>query len=97
MPSAERCPPLLSVALMWVALLSSILYAPLPAAAKDGTPRAITPRGELGAEEKATIELFERARDSVVFITTSSRVQDFWSRNVFSVPRGSGSGFMWVE
>ena len=40
---------------------------------KEGLPRSITPRGELSAEEKATIDLFERARDSVVFITTSSR------------------------
>ena len=98
MPTDTRRAPLLSVALMWVALVCSTLCtAPLHAATKDGTPRVITPRGELGAEEKATIDLFERARDSVVFITTSSRVQDFWSRNVFSVPRGSGSGFMWDE
>ena len=39
------------------------------AAGKEGLPRQVTPRGELGAEERATIDLFERARDSVVFIT----------------------------
>ncbi|MCW5642031.1 MAG: trypsin-like peptidase domain-containing protein [Rhodoferax sp.] len=71
---------------------------PLPAAAqKDGTPRTVSPRGELGAEERATIELFEQARDSVVFISTRSRVRDIWSRNVFTVPRGNGSGFIWDE
>ncbi len=62
-----------------------------------GQPRPVTPRGELGADEKATIELFERARNSVVFITTRAQVQDFWTRNVFSVPRGSGSGFLWND
>ncbi|MEZ5638152.1 MAG: trypsin-like peptidase domain-containing protein [Burkholderiaceae bacterium] len=71
---------------------------PPPAAAqKDGTPRTVSPRGELGAEERATIELFEQARDSVVFISTRSRVRDIWSRNVFTVPRGNGSGFIWDE
>jgi S1-C subfamily serine protease len=58
-------------------------------------PRPVAPRGELAPDEKATIALFEKSRDSVVFISTRERVQDFWTRNVFSVPRGSGSGFIW--
>ena len=37
------------------------------------TPRRQRPRGELAADEKATIDLFERTRESVVYITTSSR------------------------
>jgi S1-C subfamily serine protease len=60
-------------------------------------PREITPRGELGSDERATIDLFERSRNSVVFITTKQAVVDFWSRNVMSVPRGTGSGFIWDE
>jgi S1-C subfamily serine protease len=59
------------------------------------TPRAITPRGELAADEQSTIELFERSRDSVVFISTTQRVVEFFSRNVFTIPRGTGSGFVW--
>jgi S1-C subfamily serine protease len=43
------------------------------------------------------IELFERSRDAVVFISTRAQVRDFWSRNVFSVPRGTGSGFLWDD
>ena len=58
-------------------------------------PRAITPAGDLAADEKATIELFERSKGSVVFIATTQLVRDFWSRNLFSVPRGAGSGFVW--
>jgi S1-C subfamily serine protease len=60
-------------------------------------PREITPRGELAADERATIDLFERSRNSVVFITTKQAVVDFWSRNVMSVPRGTGSGFIWDD
>jgi S1-C subfamily serine protease len=91
---------LLHTALVGVAtaILLGFLPALIPHA--DGAvaaPRQITPRGELAADEKATIELFEKSRNSVVFITTSSQVQDFWSRNTFSVPRGSGSGFIWDE
>ena len=60
-------------------------------------PREITPRGELSGDERATIDLFERSRTSVVFITTKQAVVDFWSRNVMSVPRGTGSGFIWDD
>lgn len=69
----------------------------LPADTSSGKPRPVTPRGELGADEKAIIHLFDNAKDSVVFISTSERVQDVWSRNVYSVPKGSGSGFIWDE
>jgi S1-C subfamily serine protease len=58
-------------------------------------PRTVAARGDLATDEKATIELFEKSRDSVVFITTKALVRDFWTRNVFTVPRGTGSGFIW--
>jgi S1-C subfamily serine protease len=64
---------------------------------REAAPRAVLARGDLAADERSTIELFERARDSVVFISTSRQVQDFWTRNVFSVPRGAGSGFIWDD
>jgi len=66
-------------------------------APRDGTPRTVTPRGDLAADERATIELFERSRDSVVYISTAQRVLDVWTRNVFTVPRGTGSGFIWDD
>jgi S1-C subfamily serine protease len=68
-----------------------------PARAAGAESRPITPRGELAADEKATIALFERSRDSVVFISTREQVRDFWSRNILSVPKGTGSGFIWDE
>lgn len=60
-------------------------------------PRPVTARGELAADEISTIQLFEQASPSVVFISTSERVVDFWSRNVTDVPRGNGSGFIWDD
>ena len=60
---------------------------------ESDAPRAVTARGDLAADELATIEIFEQASPSVVFITTRERVRNIWTRNVFSVPSGSGSGF----
>jgi S1-C subfamily serine protease len=60
-------------------------------------PRAVTPRGDLAAEERTNIEIFERTSPSVVFITTTERVLNPWTRNVLEVPRGNGSGFVWDE
>lgn len=59
--------------------------------------RPVEARGDLAADEQSTIELFERSRNSVVYISTRRQVRDFWTRNVFSVPRGTGSGFIWDD
>lgn len=61
------------------------------------TPRPITPRNSLGAEERATITLFREASPSVVYITTVARQRDFFNLNVFEMPQGSGSGFVWDQ
>jgi len=60
-------------------------------------PRPITPRGPLSQEEQRTVQIFEGARASVVYITTVDYVRDFWTRNVMRVPRGTGSGFFWDD
>ena len=91
--------------LFWLTLalaLLILLWRGLPMieawfAPEEAALRTVTARGELAADERSTIELFEQARDSVVFITTRSLVRDFWTRDVFSVPRGSGSGFIWDD
>lgn len=94
------------VRLFWLTLATALvilLWRATPdlfgwfAGAPDSTPRLVTPRGELAADEKATIELFEKSKNSVVYITTRTQVMDLWSRNVFSVPRGTGSGFIWDD
>lgn len=60
-------------------------------------PRIVQARGNLAEDERSTIELFENSRASVVFITTRQRVMDAWTRNIFSVPSGTGSGFIWDD
>src|SRR4030067_2543881 len=82
---------------MAIAFISILLFLIPQAFGADAAPRQVKPRGELAAEEKATTQLFENSRDSVVYITTRAQVQDFWSRDIFSVPRGTGSGFIWDE
>lgn len=102
MPSQNR----FAVRLIWIALLLILIwlawkhlpdiqswFAPRP----DAAPRTVAARGDLAADEQATIELFEKSKDAVVFITTKALVRDFWTRNVFSVPRGTGSGFIWDD
>lgn len=59
------------------------------------TPRVVTPRGDLAADEQSTIELFERAAPSVVFVSPMELRSDFFGLNVFEVPAGTGSGFVW--
>ncbi|GJL67510.1 MAG: 2-alkenal reductase [Nitrospirales bacterium] len=49
----------------------------------------------LGAEELKTIAVFEKAAQSVVYITNTAVRRDIWSLNTFEVPQGSGSGFIW--
>src|SRR5262245_40770411 len=63
----------------------------------EAAPRPIVPRGELTAEEKSNISIFESSKSSVVYISTTEKVMDYWTRNVMSVPRGTGSGFVWDE
>jgi S1-C subfamily serine protease len=63
----------------------------------EAAPRVIVARGDLAGDEKSTIELFERSKGSVVYITTSDRVRDPWTRNMFDIPKGTGTGFVWDE
>ena len=88
----------ISVAVVAVLLIWQLLpWIERTLTGPQAEPRAVTPRGDLAADEKATIEIFERAKGSVVFITTQRQVVDPWTRNVFNVPRGTGSGFFWDD
>jgi S1-C subfamily serine protease len=86
----RRCPSPRRVALILGVLLIALL---------DASPhaRSVTPRGELTPDERVTIDVFDRSKRSVVYISTSERVRDPWTRNVRSIPRGTGSGFVWDE
>ena len=62
---------------------------------REVKPAAVVARGDLADDEKATIELFRQASPSVVFITSLARRRDFFTLNVFEIPQGTGSGFLW--
>lgn len=102
MPAQDRFLPRLLWITLSVALLM-LLWKGLPwieshpGGSAESQPRTVSARGDLAADEQATIELFEKSRDSVVYITTRAQVMDVWTRNVFSVPRGTGSGFIWDD
>ncbi|WHZ23005.1 MAG: HtrA protease/chaperone protein [Nitrospira sp.] len=73
------------------------LSAPLSAYdGANGFPAAQSAAAtELSPDEQATIAVFERAARSVVFIANRAMQRDPWSFNVFEVPQGSGTGFVW--
>jgi S1-C subfamily serine protease len=76
---------------------SFVLWSAACSRRLEAAPRPVAPRGDLTAEERSNIDVFETWKGSVVYISTSDRVVDFWTRNVMSVPRGTGSGFIWDE
>jgi S1-C subfamily serine protease len=61
--------------------------------AAAAAPRAITPRGDLAADENATIDLFGTVAPSVVHVTTVQRRELRF--DVVEIPAGTGSGFVW--
>ncbi|MBI5763454.1 MAG: trypsin-like peptidase domain-containing protein [Planctomycetes bacterium] len=61
------------------------------------SPRPVTPRRDLGPEERANVSLFADASPSVVAIRSVSKRRDFFTRNIMEIPEGSGSGFIWDE
>lgn len=68
----------------------------LPRSRPQAEPRAIVARGDLAADEKSTVELFERCSRSVVYVNpmiarrqwTGFRVRDVYES-------ATGSGFVW--
>ncbi|PUA28319.1 MAG: 2-alkenal reductase [Cellvibrio sp. 79] len=48
-------------------------------------------------DEKNSVEVFETSRPSVVFVTNQQLARDPYSFDLVTVPRGSGTGFVWDE
>lgn len=68
--------------LVWLALVLALPVAAAPFATDD---------------EKNTIEVFEFASPSVVYVNSYQLVRDRRSFDLLSVPRGAGTGFVWSE
>jgi S1-C subfamily serine protease len=84
-----------------VTVLSAILFSRFAGAAgpaavptQPASP-PITPRGELSASEKNTIDIFKRISPSVVSVANKAILRDLFSMRLYEVPQGAGSGFMW--
>lgn len=65
----------------------------------NASPRPVVARGDLAADELATIQLFEESSPSVVYVTTLARG---FRRNLFysepvRIPEGTGSGIIWDD
>ena len=85
----------LGLAVLVAAGLGSALMVPTAQGRTDAAPRTVTPRGALGADELAHIDLFKKTSASVVHITSLGVQRDMFSMNVQQVPRGTGTGFVW--
>src|SRR4051794_12376445 len=108
MSSYDRYPPRYPWAsYLWPLLLLLALGAVLawrfwPGASRSGldanaVPRAVTPRGDLAEDEKTTAEIFRQASPSVAHITTLAVRQDALGLDLFQIPKGTGSGFVWDQ
>jgi S1-C subfamily serine protease len=89
------------VGLLSVACLLAVLFARqtwLDSASLNdpsATSRTVTARGELFSDERSTINLFRQASPSVVNITTIGVERDLFTLNLYQIPQGTGSGFVW--
>ncbi len=103
LPQPPRRPPdpyrrLTVVLVLLVFVMLGVQYLPRFLRPQPSTtPRAITPRGDLAADEKSTIELFQRVSSSVVYITSIEVKRDLFSLRAMEVPKGTGSGFIWDD
>ena len=75
------------------------LAGPLPAPAFQNlaapAARPSNTQGALSKEEQNSVNVFERSKPGVVFITNLQSARDRITFNVTEVPAGSGTGFAW--
>ncbi|PQO43394.1 S1C family serine protease [Blastopirellula marina] len=84
----------IALAVSWV-VTSFMVSDQRPVIDPTAEPRQVTARGDLAADEKATIELFESASPSVVYITTTAFARRAMNANPVEIPSGAGSGIVW--
>lgn len=75
-------------------LSSGLLKHGTPEPVVESRPVAIAP-SDLGADEKATIDVYERMSQCVVSIKNATLRRDFFSFNIYEMPQGVGSGIIW--
>jgi len=93
--SSSRLLPWIVAALLLFVGLPAVRECRGPRRAPEAVAPPVTPRGDLAADEQATIALFEAASPSVVYITSLTRQRGLFSLNATEIPSGAGSGFVW--
>jgi S1-C subfamily serine protease len=89
-------PPFIVILLLIVLGLWWYLDRPRqPVLNPEAQPRPVIARGDLAADERSVVELFQRASPSVVYITSVELRRDLFSLNVYEIPQGTGSGYIW--
>ena len=100
-PRRPRVGPWIGLGIVVLAVLMAaagwMVWRLRPASGPVASSRPIAARGDLAADEKATVALFEQASPSVVHITNVGVRTDFFGLNVMEIPQGTGSGFVWDE
>ena len=61
------------------------------------TPRTVTPRGDLAANEQSTIDVFQLAAPSVVYVRTRNDQQSQFRNGLIPDELSSGTGIVWDE
>ncbi len=83
--------------LILLLVLAALFFYYTPFGFRDrqivSVPREIIPRGDLAGFERATIEIFNAAAPSVVYIFTENAVTGFFGTR--QIRQGNGSGFLW--
>ena len=84
---------------LFLLLATALWWAFLKPAEKlrneNAEPRAVVARGDLAQEERTAVEIFKNVSRSVVYISSIELHRDFLSLNVYEIPKGTGSGFVW--
>ena len=66
-----------------------------PLTEPDAGPQPVVARGDLASEEKTAVEIFRNNSPAVVYITTIELRRNLFNLNVYEIPKGTGSGFIW--
>jgi len=95
----RRSPLLIGAALLTAGFIAGGWWSALtagPSAAARSGQRPVSP-GQITDAERSTVELFQHASPSVVFITSLAVRRNAFRFDLTQIPRGSGSGFIWDE
>jgi len=87
--------PLLIILIILLGAWWFFFQPPKPVTDPNALPRPVVARGDLAEDEKNTIELFRATSGSVVYITSIELRRNLFSLNVYEMPQGTGSGFVW--